>query len=145
MTPNTTYSRGTRRFDYIFISHHLLGTIRKSGYPAIHDGIISDHRMCYIKVNMITFLGGNVNQILKPYQRVFKCDDKARSKVFVKELKNHMKKNKLQERINDLKTEFHKEGKTEVLIQKYNGLDYECQCEVKRAVNKVGRTNFGHY
>ena len=74
--------------------------------------------MCYIDVNMIIFLGGNVNQILKPYQRVFKCDDKARSKVFVQELKNHIMKNKLQERINNLKTEFHREGKTDVLIKK---------------------------
>ena len=76
-TPNTTYSRGTRRLDYIFTSHHLLMAIRKSGYLAIHDGIISDHRMCYMDVNMTTFLGGNINQILRPYQRVFKCDDKA--------------------------------------------------------------------
>ena len=54
---NTTYSRGKKRLYYIFISHHLLGTIRKSGYLAIHDGIISDHRMCYINVNMIKSLG----------------------------------------------------------------------------------------
>ena len=92
MTPNTTYSRGTKRLYYIFISHHLLGTIRKLGNLAIHDGIILDHRMCYIDVNMITFLGGNVNQILKPYQRVFKCNDKARCALFVKELKDHMRK-----------------------------------------------------
>ena len=72
MKPNTTYYRGMKRLDYIFISHHLLGTIRKSGYLAIHDGIILDHRMCYIDMSMITFLGGNVNQILNPYQWVFK-------------------------------------------------------------------------
>ena len=104
ITPTTTYSRGTKRLDYIFTSHHLLGTIRKSGYLAIHDVITSDHRMCYINVNMITFLGKNINQILRPYQRVFKCNNKARSEVFVQELNNHMIKNKLQERINDLKT-----------------------------------------
>ena len=124
MTSTTTYCRVTKRMDYIFISHHLLGTIRKSGYLAIHDGIILDHRMCYINVNMITFLGGNVNQILKPYQCVFNCDDRARCKLFVKELKYHMRKNKIQERINELKNEFHKEVKTEALIQKCNWIDY---------------------
>ena len=56
-----------------------------------------------------------------------------------------MIKNKLQEIINDLKTEFHREGKTEALIQKYNGIDYKCLCAVKGAVKKVGRTNFGYY
>ena len=145
MTPSNTYSRGTKRLDYIFISHHLLGTIRKLGYLAIHDGIISDHRMCYIDVNMITFLGGYVNQTLKLYQRVFKCDDKARSALFVKELKDHMRKNKIQERINEVKEEFKKEGKTEVLIQSYNGIYYKFQCAVKGAVKKVGRTNFGYH
>ena len=76
-------------------------------------------------VNMTAFLGGNINQILRPYQRVFKCDDKAQSKVYVQELTNHMIKNKLQQRIDNLQTEFHREGKTEALIQKYNGLDYK--------------------
>ena len=75
-TPTTTYSRGTKRLDYIFTSHPLLGTIRMPGYLAIHDAIISDHRMCYMDVNMITFLGGNINQILRPYQRIFKCNKK---------------------------------------------------------------------
>ena len=56
-----------------------------------------------------------------------------------------MRKNKIQERINEIKAEFHKEGKTEELIQKYNGIDYECQCAVKGAVKKVGGTNFGYY
>ena len=66
-TPTTTYSRGTKSLYYIFISHHLLGKVRKSGYLALHDGVIPDHRMCFIEVNMATFLGGNVNQILIPY------------------------------------------------------------------------------
>ena len=52
---------------------------------------------------------------------------------------------KIQERINDVKEEFKKEGKTEVLIQRYNGIDYECQCALKGEVKKVGRTNFGYY
>ena len=95
MTPNTKYSRRTKRLDDIFISHHLLGSISKSGYLAIHDGIILDHRMCYIDLNMITFLGGNVYQILKPHQRVLKCDDKARCALFVKEMKDNMRKNKI--------------------------------------------------
>ena len=52
---------------------------------------------------------------------------------------------KIQERINEIKTEFQKEGKTEALIQRYNWIDYECQCAVKGAVKKVGRENFGYY
>ena len=76
-TLNTTYARGSKRLDYIFISPQLLPTVQKSGYLVLHDGIISYHRMCYMDVDMVTILGGNVNQILHPYQQVFKCNDKV--------------------------------------------------------------------
>ena len=46
--PKTTYTRRTKRLDYIFMSTNLVVTIRKAGYLPIHDGVISDHRMCYV-------------------------------------------------------------------------------------------------
>ena len=106
MTPTTTYAREVKRLDYIFISHHLLGTVRKLGYLALHDGVISDHKMCFIEVNMTTFLGGNVNQILMLYQRVFKCNHKARCLMFITELKTHLQTNNLRERIKGIDAEF---------------------------------------
>ena len=66
-TPQKTYTIGSRKLDYIFMSPHLLGMVRRSGYLAINKGVVSDHRMIYIDFNLATFLGGNVNQILWLY------------------------------------------------------------------------------
>ena len=89
-------------------------------------------------VDMVTFLGGNVNQILRPYQRVFKCDDKVRCLLLIKELKAHLEKNKKKERVDEIKETLGKSGKTEEKVTKYNGIDYDLQCAIKGAVKKVG-------
>ena len=94
---------------------------------------------------MVTFLGGNVNQILHPYQWVFKCDDKVRCLLFIKELKAHLEKKKTKERVAEIKETLGKSGKTEEIVTKYNGIDYELQCAIKGVVKKVERTNFGYY
>ena len=96
-------------------------------------------------VDMVTFLGGNVNQILRPYKRVFKCDNKARCLLFIKELKAHLEKNKMKERVDEIKETIGKSGKTEEIVMKHNGIDYKLQCAIKGAVKMVGRTNFGYY
>ena len=76
-TPKTTYSWGSKHLDYIFMSTNLVGTVRKAGYLPIHDEVISDHRMCYVECNLHAFMGGNVNKIVIPHLREFKCNDKA--------------------------------------------------------------------
>ena len=68
------------------MSPNLMSTVRMSGYLGIHDGMVSDHRMCYVYFNIHTLLGGNINQIIPPQMRAFKCDDKVQSQIFIKEL-----------------------------------------------------------
>ena len=144
-TPTTTYARGTKRLDYILVTPDLVQTVRRAGYLPVHDGVIADHRLCYIDCNLVEFLGGNVNNIIRPHMRLFKCDDKARCKIFITELKQHMERNKTKERITKIAKELREEGDNQQLIDKYNMLDYNLQCSIKGAVKKVGRANFGYY
>ena len=130
-TPKTTYTRGSKRLDYIFMSPNLMSTVRRAGYLPIHDGVISDHRMCYVECNLLAFLGVNVNKISRPHQRSFKCDDKERCKVLITELKKNIKDNKTKERILRIINEFREEGKSDDLISQYNKMDYELQCSIK--------------
>ena len=143
--PTTTYTRGSKRLDYIFMSTNLVGTVRKAGYMPIHDGVISDHRMCYIECNLKEFMGGNVNKIARPHLRDFKCNDKGRCQIFLTELKKHMEVNKTGQRIKELARKFGQSGESEELNKQYNNLDYELQCSIKGAVKKVGRANYGYY
>ena len=102
----------------------------------IHDGVISDHRMCYIECNLKAFMGGNINKIVRPHLRDFKCDDKGRCQIFLSELKKHMEANKTGQRIKELARSFGQIGETEELNRQYNKLDYELQCSIKGAIKK---------
>ena len=75
---------------------NLVHRVRREGYLPMHDGVISDHRMCYVECNLLAFLSGNVNKIVRPHLRSFKCDDKARCKILITKLKQHMKENKME-------------------------------------------------
>ena len=79
-TPMTTYARRTKRLDYILMTPNLVQTVRRAGYLPLHDGVMSDHRMCYVECNLVAFLGGNVNKIVRPHMRSFNCDDKQHAK-----------------------------------------------------------------
>ena len=101
-TPKTTYTRGSKRLDYIFMLTSLVGTVRNAGYLPIHDGVISDHRMCYVECNLHAFMGGNVNKIVRPHLRDFKFNDKAQCQIFLTELNRHMEANKTRQIIKEL-------------------------------------------
>ena len=101
--------------------------------------------MCYVDCNLVAFLGGNVNKIVRLHMRSFKCNDKARCKILIAELKQHMERNKTKERIMKLAKELKEEGCNQSLVEKYSKLDYDLQCSIKGAVKKVGRANFGYY
>ena len=100
-----TYARRTKRLDYILMTSKLVQTVRRAGYLPLHDGVIADHRMCYIDCNLVAFFGGNVNKIVRPHMGSFKCDDKARCEILIAELKQHMERNKTRERIMKLAKE----------------------------------------
>ena len=102
IVPRSTYARGSKRLDYIFISPNLMSTVRKSGYLGIHELMLSNHKMCYVDCDMQTFLCGNINQIIPPQMRAFKCDDKVRSQIFIKELNEHHKNSSIAKRQRDM-------------------------------------------
>ena len=66
--------------------------------------------MCYVECNLVAFLGENLNKIVRLHTRSFKCNDKARCKILITELKQHMERNKTRERIMKLVKEFEEEG-----------------------------------
>ena len=101
--------------------------------------------MCYMEYNLLVFLEGNVNKIVQPHQRSFKGDNKARCKILITELKQHMKENKTKERILRLMKEFEEDRSSGGLIENYKKMDYELQLSIKGAVKKVGKSNFGYY
>ena len=112
IVPRSTYAPGSKIIDYIFMSKFLMNMVRKYGYLGIREGMVSDHRMCYSYCDMHRFLGGNINKIIPPQMRALKCDYKVWSQIFIYELNEHHKNNAIAKRVQELKEEFEKEGKS---------------------------------
>jgi endonuclease/exonuclease/phosphatase family metal-dependent hydrolase len=52
----TTYTRGTKRLDYVFVTPRLVDHILRSGYESFHARIASDHRGYYVDFALAGFL-----------------------------------------------------------------------------------------
>ena len=47
----STYSRGSRRIDYMFFDQSLLSAIKRIGTLGLHEAIVSDHVMLYVDLD----------------------------------------------------------------------------------------------
>jgi hypothetical protein len=52
----TTYTRGVKRLDYVFITPRLVKHILRSGYKSFHTRIASDHRGYFVDFDLAGFL-----------------------------------------------------------------------------------------
>jgi len=57
----TTYARGSRRIDFIFVDSTILPAIKRIGTLGLHEGIISDHIMLYMDCDERLLFGGIIN------------------------------------------------------------------------------------
>jgi hypothetical protein len=65
----STYSRGTKRLDYVFISPRVLPFIQHCGIDPFHQIIFTDHRGMFLDVDIKGLLGGEMAQIQTPQIR----------------------------------------------------------------------------
>jgi hypothetical protein len=52
----TTYTRGSKRLDYVFVTPRLVDHILRSGYELFHARIVSDHRGYFVDFALAGFL-----------------------------------------------------------------------------------------
>ena len=65
----TTYSRGSKCLDYIFVSQDLLPLIQQSGILPFDCIFNSDHRAVYVDINPSILLGSEVSALWSPASR----------------------------------------------------------------------------
>jgi hypothetical protein len=68
----TTYTRGTRRLDYVFVTPRLVDHILRSGYEAFHARIISDHRGYFVDFALAGFLDRQLPSIFSATSRAIR-------------------------------------------------------------------------
>ena len=66
--PNT-YSRGSKRLDYIFVSPPILDYVDICGIEPFHSVIHNDHRGLFVDLDLQGLLGGEMASILPPKLR----------------------------------------------------------------------------
>jgi hypothetical protein len=52
----TTYTRGTKRLDYVFVTPRLVDHILRSGYESFHARVALDHRGYFVDFSLAGFL-----------------------------------------------------------------------------------------
>ena len=65
----TTYSRGSKCLDYIFITPDLVPSIRQCGILPVDSIFTSDHRTVYLDINPSISLGSHIASLWSPASR----------------------------------------------------------------------------
>jgi endonuclease/exonuclease/phosphatase family metal-dependent hydrolase len=68
----TTYTRGTKRLDYVFVSTRLVDHILRSGYEPFHTRIASDHRGYFVDFALAGFLDRQLSSIFSATSRAIR-------------------------------------------------------------------------
>ena len=149
--PPKTYSRGKKRIDYILGDDYVANAVVKSGALASQEGVLSDHTMQWVDLD-VKLLFKNKSYIpMKPCEREFTLVNAKKKRTFQEELLKSHKENKTKEKVEKLSEDFEKMKHKDIedremipLVERYQTLDYEIVRIIKAAANAVGRKNFGY-
>jgi hypothetical protein len=68
----TTYTRGSKRLDYVFVTPRLVDHILRSGYESFHARIASDHRGYFVAFALAGFLDRQLPTIFTASSRAIR-------------------------------------------------------------------------
>jgi hypothetical protein len=68
----TTYTRGVKRLDYVFVTPRLVKHILRSGYESFHARISSDHRGYFVDFDLAGFLDRQLPSIFSASSRAIR-------------------------------------------------------------------------
>jgi hypothetical protein len=119
-----TYTRGTKRIDFILSSYNLLPYVKRVGYTALYDASESDHRGAFIELS--NDLIDNKIELKRPKKR--EIGSKSKSDIYG--YKQTVHQDFIKENIYtevDLLYELSKQYKydEQYLIKKLNNIDYK--------------------
>lgn len=88
----STYNRGTKRLDYVFVSPRVLQHIKKCGIDPFHQILFTDQHGLFLGIDLPGLLGGEMDHIQAPKIRgVSSKTDQP--EVYIKTLHHHLVSN----------------------------------------------------
>lgn len=80
-----TYSRGTKRLDYIFVSPSLRSAVKRSGIAPFDTVYISDHRAVFVDLDL-TAVGANTISLAPPSMRLLHSSNTKHRSIYIDHL-----------------------------------------------------------
>ena len=136
-----TYSRGSKKIDYIFGSAGVLEWTNKSGIEEFNARIQSDHRGLWIDLDLESLLGGKVPDLIPPQKRGITGKDPKTTRKFRTELHKYLVEHKFQERIQkvqQLNKEKNEKNQT-IIDELIQALDRDLERGMIASENKTSR------
>jgi hypothetical protein len=143
----STYTRGTKRLDYVFVTPRLVDHILRSGYESFHARIASDHRGYFVDFALAGFLDRQLPAIFSASSRAIRGTHPSNITKYVEYLDEYLEERDIYRKVKEQKHWYNKE-KLEKLdrIITMGMLEAEDQCRIhhrqpwSKEVNEVMTT-----
>jgi len=143
----TTYTRGTKRLDYVFVTPRLVDHILRSGYEPFHARIPSDHRGYFVDFDLAGFLDRQLPSIFTASSRAIRGTHPSNITKYVEYLDEYLKERDMYRKVKEQKYWYEKDKleKLDKIITR-GMLEAEDQCRIhhrqpwSKEVNEVMTT-----
>jgi hypothetical protein len=86
----TTYTRGVKRLDYVFVTPRLVNHILRSGYEPFHTRIASDHRGYFVDFDLAGFLDRQLPSIFSASSRAIRGSHPSNITKYIEYLNEYL-------------------------------------------------------
>jgi hypothetical protein len=143
----STYTRGTKRLDYIFVTPRLVDHILRSGYESFHARIASDHRGYFVDFDLAGFLDRQLPSIISSSSRAIRGTHPSNITKYIEYLDEYFEERDLYRKVKEQKYWYEKDKleKLDKIITR-GMLEAEDQCRIhhrqpwSKEVNEVMTT-----
>jgi hypothetical protein len=99
----TTYTRGRKRLDYVFVTPRLVDHLLRSGYEPFHTRITSDHRGCFVDFALAGFLDRQLPSIFSPFSRAIRGTHPGNITKYIEYLHEYLEKRDIYRKVKEQK------------------------------------------
>jgi hypothetical protein len=105
----STYTRGVKRLDYVFVTPRLIKHVIRSGYESFHARIASDHRGYFVDFALSGFLDRQLPSIFSASSRAIRGNHPSNITKYVEHLDGYLEERDIYRKVKEQKYWYNKE------------------------------------
>jgi hypothetical protein len=127
----TTYTRGVKRLDYVFVTPRLVDHILRSGYESFHARIASDHRGYFVDFALEGFLDRQLPSIFSASSRAIRGTHPSNITKYIEYLDEYFEERDIYRKVKEQKHWYEKDKLEKLDKEITKGmLEAEDQCRI---------------